>query len=280
LLYAAGLGNRTEKFQFTTLFSALLATVGGLLAISAKGTFTAEGSTADAIMYQGLSLLVGIFRLIMTQNWLGMEDPMHIQPKSSPLVLGARMIPVISVASFELSFITDSDYTGSELSSLAANPLAKADLLGLFAVIGLCYSVLVVAELQILQLSSATLIGFLVPCGCIAIASLPELSLWQTGKSMPPLLLIGIAVYAFAISLYFVARACCQTTESEAESNGYHPLEGGERERRHKKRSRGRSGSGSHAPVPAPVPVSDSPRMGSSPARGGGGVMPEHRDWM
>lgn len=248
ILFAGGVSNRSEKLGRIGVIPVVLAMAAGLMAVSAKGNFMAEVSsyTFVAFAYQTVSLILGMFRLMMTQNWLGMEDPYHRLEKSSPLVLATRMTPTVAIASFEFAFITGPSQSGGELGMLMAyfHPQVQKDwdILHLLCAIGVANAVLLVAELNILQLTSATTLGLLVPLCSMCIAFLPDvLPLLPScaGCRVPLLILIGAFVYAAAIAI-FIAAKCRSTPNGDAEANGYRLLEGGER-RKEKKDRRGRS---------------------------------------
>jgi hypothetical protein len=259
LLFFAGVLNKSEQFGFVALISLLLAMSGGLLAVSAQGTFSTP-LTSNVLGFQVVSLFAGTIRMIMTQNYLSVEDPSGRSPKVSPLVLATRMTPTIALASFELACITNYDCFAQFMRSPD-----MAEIIGFLVAIGFANAVALVAELQLLQLTSATLLGLLWPCSSICIACLVEL---REGNSMPPLLSIGALLYTAGFVLYVSLQVCCASQGEH--DNGYQRLEGGERRHRRHRRSEGRSRD---------PDGTRSPRSPRRPQRGAG-VTFDDGDWI
>jgi len=273
--FAAGVLNRTETPRPLTIFAALFAMVGGVLAVSAKGTFPLEALRGTSVLeFSIISLLAGTARLLITQNFLAMEDPFQRQPKVSPLVLASRMSPTIAIASFELACLT-----GPGCFDTMLHLPDRERIFGLLGAIGVSNAVVLVAELQLLQLTSATLIGFLMPCSGILIALLPQL---RTGdpRHLPQLLLIGILVYLSAVAIYVGLRVFRARLTAPSDADEYQRLEGGERsERRSKRTPRGSRSREPGSPRGEESRGSREPGSPRSPRRGGG-VNLSSNEWM
>jgi len=260
-LFIVELMNRPARPHPVTVLSVVLATVGGVLAVTARGTYSFEAFKSMA-GFQIVSVIGGSFRLVITQNFMVLEDSSRRLPKVSPLVLASRMSPAVGIASFELACLTGPGCFDTMLHLPSKNYIFQ-----LLFVIGLANAVVLVAELQLLQRTSATFLGFLLVGNGIGVALLPEL---HQRVHVPALMGIGALIYVVAAGFYMCVESCGRDAEKSMKRMGneivdaseYQSLEGGEREKRQKRRSKEERRNGEPR----------SPRSPRSPRRGGAGV--------
>jgi len=258
----AGILGQAEKPNRELILSLVFVGIGGLMSVSLQGTYTLGGLFGTNVLICQLpSLMIGTSRLILTANFLNMENVNAAQRhiKQSPLILAAHMMPATAVTSFELGFI--SDYTS--YTRLEQMPY-KGKVAGLLCIIGVGYFVVAIAEMQLLQLTPVTIMGLLIPCSLVCYVSASTLVTDMFPFHVSLLLLVcGVVLTVVAFILYGAHRKL----DEPKEQNGYRRLEGNEGERRH--RSKRNRGERSLSPRSERT---QSPRSPRHPPQGGGGV--------
>lgn len=210
-----------------------LALAGGLLAASTTGAFALEPVIGtNLVIFLLFSILAGSARLAFTQKFLTQEHPSRRKPKFSPLVLATRMALPAAICSFEFAAITD--FGCFEALAHVPNPQKVGALL---CIIGLANAIRLVVELYLLQLTSTTFIGILVPISSVSFVILPQL----LEHSRPPvkvLIAAALCLAAFAPLLCSRAWAARARSREEDDAAAYERLENGDRPRKSRSGSR------------------------------------------
>jgi len=163
-----------------------------------------------------------MLRWIWTNNiFPAARDVRPPEREKSALVLAGRMSPTTGITGLELTFLTSVSHLGALLAIFKApNPMA---IIGMLLVMAACASVVLVAELRLVQITSITVLGFLGPIKQAATTLLYAPLL--LGESMPPLLLFIVsAVFLIAgIVLFIDARQKAAQEAGSPKSPGGRP---------------------------------------------------------
>mmetsp|Transcript_145802 Transcript_145802/g.257156 ORF Transcript_145802/g.257156 Transcript_145802/m.257156 type:complete len:507 (-) Transcript_145802:69-1589(-) len=231
LVFAFAVLRKTESIHNRGLvLSVVCAAIGGFLAVgpatswdSVRKMMTEEELTelSDVAVSLGAAGLLAGMRLVLVRDLLVQEDR-HRQ-RLSPLVFATRMAPWAAVPGFELSALLDN---GSyEKLVLLPQP---GKWMSLIVALAAGQSVLLIAELHLLEHTSALFIGgLLMPCQG-ALAAL--LALQMGGLSVPPCVWPGVALLAMAAGLFACSRHYQE--ENGDEYDGYRQLPNGQSTRR------------------------------------------------
>jgi hypothetical protein len=234
--------SKEEKKSILLLLASGLATVGGVLGVSARGTFTLGALTHTYVMQGGLgSLFIGSFRLVIGASFLQASPdgvPRHMANSflPSPFYLGMTMCVAAGVSSCELTVLLD---RGAFAAMLNLPNVGKT--VALLCTIFLATTLKLIAELQLLQKTSAVFVGFLTICGGLSyvvaseIVAAPNVAIGL--QRMPIVVMIGAAITTIAMALFAAYRIL---DETEVNPEGYSHLEGGNGDYRNRSsRSRG-----------------------------------------
>jgi drug/metabolite transporter (DMT)-like permease len=190
LMFIFGVVSGVEPLDPRLVLAIGAVTVGGLLA--SYGTMTWEG-----LNLVPLALLASLFstvRWVLTQKWLSPSG----QRKPSPVVFALRMSPMTALVGFLVAVVREpAAYAG-----LLHLPF-PGEVTSLLLVISFCVSLMLVAEMRVVQLTSALLLAFLVPFHNISVILLDT---FLKGSKVSVLNWIGIVLCALATGCYSAAR--------------------------------------------------------------------------
>jgi len=193
-MFLFGLAVGTEVFNTTLLFSIGIVTIGGLLA--SYGTMTYEG--LDMVP---LALLASVFsgiRWVLTQKWLSPQG----EAKPSPILLALRMSPFTGLVGFAVAAVREPNAYKAIFEGLYPIPYPY-QVTGLLACISVGVCVILVAEMRVVQLTSALLLGVMVPFHNVSVILM---DVAMKGATVSHLNWIGIGLCAVASGFYFIAR--------------------------------------------------------------------------
>jgi len=191
LMFVFGLAFGIESFDPRLILSVSVVTLGGLLA--SYGTMTWEGLELVPLLL--LASLISTLRWVLTQKWLA---PLGEQLKPSPIMLALRMSPTTAFVGFVVAAMREPGAYQGLLHLPYPGKIAGGLLLISF---GIC--VMLVAELRAVQLTSALLLGFLVPFHNVSVILLDAS---VRGTKVSGINWIGIVLCAVASGFYSTAR--------------------------------------------------------------------------
>jgi len=194
LMFFFGLAAGTETFNLKLLISVGIVTIGGLLA--SYGTMTYEGLEMVPVALVA-SVLSGI-RWVLTQKWL---SPLG-EAKPSPILLALRMSPFTGLVGFAVATFREPHAYLALFVPLyrLPNPYKVSALIACISV-GVC--VILVAEMRVVQLTSALLLGIMVPFHNLSVIFM---DVAMKGTNVSHLNWFGIGLCAVASGFYFIAR--------------------------------------------------------------------------
>jgi len=180
-----------ETLELRLCMSILLGTVGGVLA--SYNTMTWEGiKLAPLAILAGLSSTV---RWVLMQKWLTPAGWV----KPSPISLALRMSPFSGLLGFAVALVLERDGF-SALLHLPQLGYASCLLVGISFLICL----LVIAEMRVVQLTSALLLGFMVPFHNVIVILLDASN--RSMQKISSTNCAGILLCTVATGFYLVAR--------------------------------------------------------------------------
>lgn len=208
------------------VLSVVCAAIGGFLAvgpaISLEGVRKMINEKelsllSDVALSLGAAGALAAVRLVLVRNLLVQEDR-HRQ-RLSPLIFATRMAPWAAIPGFEVSALLDN--ASYKKLVLLQQP---GEWMSLIVALAAGQSVLLTAELHLLEHTSALFIGgLLMPCQG-ALAAL--LAMQLGGVAVPPIAYAGVVLLAVAVGLFACARH--HQEEDEDENGGYRKLPNGQ----------------------------------------------------
>jgi len=179
-----------EQLEPQIVLSVIGVTLGGVLA--SYGSMTSEG-----LALVPLFLLMALFetsRWVLTQKWLSSSG--HEKP--SPITLARRMSPMTALVGFVVAFAREPGCYQS--LPMLPYPFKVTSLLCIIS-IGVC--LMLVAEMRVVQLTSAVLLSFMYPVHNVIVILLDAS---VKGTKIAPLNCMGIVLCAVASGFYSNAR--------------------------------------------------------------------------
>lgn len=191
IMFVFALAVGIEKFKPQLVLSVVVVTIGGLM--SSYGTLTWEG--ADLVPLALLASMMSTVRWVLTQKWLA---PLGEAGRPTPIVLALRMSPITSFVGFLVAAVREpAAYQGL---LFLPSPEKVACLLVIIS-LGVCF--MLVAEMRVVQLTSALLLGFLVPFHNVSVILL---DVSMKGAKVSGFNWMGIVLCAAASGFYAMAR--------------------------------------------------------------------------
>lgn len=191
-LVVAGVGVYlgTEKQHRELLIVAALASLGGMLATPGVWDFTDWTMPPMAL----IARLIAVAKWILARVWLTSLDPQTPTPAS----LALRMLTTTGCLCLEATWLFSLGGGYGPLFSMPEPMKVARLILGM----SFCIAILIMAELKVLRLTSATLLGFLVPfrCSVLLLAN----ALWYQKATWHWL---GLVVVAVATAGYAALKA-------------------------------------------------------------------------
>lgn len=193
IMYVGGLAVGLETTAPTLVFSVLCITAGGLMSIS--GHMGGD----NTMMLVPVAILAGLCatsRWVLTQYWLA---PKGSPLRPSPLLLLCRMSPATGLT----GLIGAAIFEPAMYSSVTSLPDPQAVWIRILF-IGISVVLMISAELRVVQLTSALLLGMLTPIHNLTIIVYGILH--GNSSQVTPLNWAGIALCTVATVLYSHAR--------------------------------------------------------------------------
>lgn len=203
LLFGANVLMKREFAQPRVIVALCLVTISGIFGLS--WPFTPWRDVTEMFPFALVMVLVSVWRMLETQSALFPTNEDLLEP--SPLLLAVRMAPSVMLTAFGTETSLELVST-SGLSALVEveNP---GQVFYLFLAAAAGFAILLLSQLRLLQLTSATMLGFLTPLQGLFLALTTNIKLMVDGEDlviMVVLNVIGVFVFIVGFVLYIRTR--------------------------------------------------------------------------